>query len=126
MYPGWSNPINFYAVSEANSNMDFKQTYDKNSRYSAYVETYKYGRILVTPAQKDYMDWRFGVIHLNEYRMGSMNSNDVIGIIVHEIGHVLGLKDVNNINVSIMHFNDERFHKRVTNDANSAIVRKYK
>ena len=56
--------------------------------------------------------------------MGNYSQYISTYIIIHEIGHVLGLRDINNKN-SIMHFNDGGYARKVTKDANDAVVNKY-
>ena len=43
----------------------------------------------------------------------------------HGKAHVFGLRDINNRN-SIMHYSGDKLVRRVTKDANDAIVRKYR
>ncbi|MEB3428681.1 hypothetical protein VLK81_01340 [Citroniella saccharovorans] len=56
--------------------------------------------------------------------MGTRSSEDNVATIIHEMGHVLGLRDIYNKN-SIMHFNDGGYARKVTKDANDAVVNKY-
>lgn len=124
-YPGWNNPINIYSVEKANSNIDFFQIYKKGANYNAYAEFFLEGGRQLRISQLRTTDWRYGEIRLNEANMGRRNSVDNVATIIHEIGHILGLDDINNVN-SIMHFSADRKPKTVTKDANDAIVRKYR
>lgn len=124
-YPGWSNPINMYSVTKANSNMDFIQVYEPTSNSNAYTMLFKKGGVLVKI--NDLMNgfsWRYGEIRLNEAKMGTRSSEDNVATIIHEMGHVFGLRDIKN-EYSIMHFNDQKKVKKVTKDANDAVVSKY-
>lgn len=125
MYPGWSNPINLALVEKNNSSIDFYQVYEPNSGANAYAKFKKKGGVPIYIHELKYTNWRYGEVFFNESYMGNRNSTDNIATIIHEIGHILGLDDINNIN-SIMHYSAGRIQKKVTKDANDAIVRKYK
>lgn len=124
-YPGWSNPVNMVSVEESQySYIDFYQVYRPGANYTAYTICYSAQNEGLTYYQKEYMDWRYAEITLNEAVMGSRPTYKNIGTIIHEMGHAMGLKDINRRS-SIMHFNSDKIYYRVTRDANDAIVRKY-
>lgn len=71
----------------------------------------------------DFMDWLFGKIYINDKYMDKFDNNLRSTVIVHEMLHVYGCKDINNTG-SVMHYQTP-YVRGLTNDANNVLVQKY-
>ncbi|MCR4925689.1 MAG: hypothetical protein K5917_05305, partial [Clostridiales bacterium] len=131
MYPsGMSNPIILWKTNvNSDSKMDFYQYYS-NDTVNAYAMCFRKnsnGVYYNCTSQKDSYDWVYGEIYINDRAMNSYSNNVREIIIMHEMLHVYGCKDINNPN-SIMHYNNAYFSTKVnglTSDANQVLNNKY-
>lgn len=130
MYPsGMSNNLVLNpTTSYMTSKLDFYQTYSANGiNASAYVyRKDSYGNYYNSTEQKDSLDWVYGEVKINDYYMANFSANypaTCEAIIVHEMLHVYGLKDISNSS-SIM-YGYTPLAKGVTSDANNVLNNKY-
>jgi hypothetical protein len=130
MYPsGMSNnlvlsPTTSYMASK----LDFEQIFLKNG-INAYASVYRKdssGKYYNSTSQMDSLDWVYGVVTINDFYMNDLSKNKpdtCEAVIIHEMLHVYGLKDVSNSS-SIM-FGFTPMVIGVTIDANNVLNSKY-
>ena len=138
MYPntGQYNPLNLYPTTiQQKAKIELYQ--DNNvSPYTAATSVYRKnssGIYYAMPiAEKDTYDWVWAKIILFENNMVNLSSDLKKTIIVHEMLHAYGLRDLYNYsnNNSIMHgywdqWTQSVIQAGVTNDANNILNEKY-
>lgn len=130
MYPPSSvgtNPLILNRTyTNSASKMDFYQ-YSKTDYINAYTMTYRKntsGNYYAMPvSEKEKYDWVYGEIYINDNYMNNYSTSTREAVILHEMLHVYGLKDISNAN-SIMYYATPNA-KTMTKDANDAINKKY-
>lgn len=133
MYPdGLSNPLVLsYTGYNQNSKMDFYQYYDVKDDSAAYATTHRKNSsgeyYAMFPNEKDVNDWVYTEIHINDYLMNNIDNTKRETILIHEILHGYGLRDLyNDANkASIMYGRDGGVASGVTADANRILNDKY-
>lgn len=129
-YPsGMWNPIVLTPTTvQSQSKMDLYQ-YSEADGYNAYASVWRKndsGVYYNSTSQKDSLDWVFGKIYINDIYMDKYqnDSNELRAtIILHEMLHVYGCKDINNQS-SIMYGATPKV-RALTSDANTVLVQKY-
>jgi hypothetical protein len=113
-----SSKMDFYQYTDADYINGLTRVFRKNSSGQYY---------LMTVSEKDKYDWRYGEVFLNDYYLKNMSSADREEVIIHEMLHVYGLKDLYDYENkwSIMYYNDATTATGVTNDANYVLNAKY-
>lgn len=105
MYPsGLSNPMVLWSTTAtANSQMDFYQYSDSLSGVAAYATVWEKdpngppsnpGYRKMPTIAMDWRDWRYAEIRLNDAEMDSMSATTRKKIILHEMLHGYGLRDL--------------------------------
>ncbi|MGM0867544.1 MAG: hypothetical protein ACQEWF_23105 [Bacillota bacterium] len=132
MYPsGMTNPIilNKTTVNQS-SKMDFYQ-YDAPDNVGAKTAVFKKNASGVyykmPSATKDNYDWIYGEIKLNDYYLKDFSTTNREKIILHEMLHVYGLKDLydESNKWSIMYYGTNSTATGLTSDANAVLNAKY-
>jgi len=134
-----NNPVQLsYTSVNSYSKMDFYQIREKNEP-TAYTWKYRVNpsgsppHLKMNSSECDTYDWVYGTITINDYIMdGYTNAKRKI-VIMHEMGHVYGCKDltlpgtgsVGNQD-SLMFWRDDRTATGVTSDVNTVLNSKYK
>ncbi len=133
MYPdGLSNPLILsYTDVNQNSKMDFYQYYDILDGSAAYTTTHKKNSngeyYAMFPNEKDVNDWVYAELHINDYLMNNISKTEREKILIHEMLHGYGLKDLYNEanKASIMYGKNGGVASGVTADANRILNDKY-
>ncbi|MDR1410542.1 MAG: hypothetical protein LBJ12_09875 [Oscillospiraceae bacterium] len=136
MYPpGLSNPIILWRTETyADSKMDFYQVSETAGNW--YGSTTRFRRVApgsatssfsaISLAQADTYDWIYGEIKLNHPKMQTYSAAKQELVIVHEMLHVYGCKDLTGGNSIMLPI---AIHTgtvtQVTKDANDVLVEKY-
>jgi hypothetical protein len=116
-YNKQNSKIDFYMKRERNGVNASASVWKKNSAGEYYA---------MPVNQKDTYDWVYGEVTLNDYYMSNYSTTIRENIIIHEMLHVYGCKDINKP-TSIMHYTNgwSSTVKGVTSDANNVINTKY-
>ncbi len=126
-YPsGMWNPIVLTPTSvQKQSKMDLYQysSYDGNNAYTEVFRKNSSGQYYQSVSEMDYNDWVYGNIHLNYTYLEGCDKDLRSTIILHEMLHVYGCKDV-KFTDSIMYFATS-IVRGMTSDANNVLVQKY-
>lgn len=133
MYPsGMTNPLILYQTTTyQHSKMDFYQIYDTGIQSVAYTTSWRKnssGNYYAMPTyEKDMYDWVYAEITLNDAYMDPMTNQKRAAIIIHEMLHGFGLKDLySSLNKnSIMYGYSSGTATGVTSDANQILNDKY-
>ncbi len=131
MYPPSSVGTNDLVLKQTTNNqsskLDFYETYQANT-VNAYTKSYRKNSsgnyYNMATSEKDKYDWVYSEIYINDYNMSKYSSDQRSGIILHEMLHAYGLKDVNNKN-SIMYCYSPGNPTTMTKDAKNVINQKY-
>lgn len=126
-YPsGMWNPIVLTSTTvQKNSKMDMYQ-YSENDGNNAKTSVFRKNTAGVyynSTSEMDLNDWVYGKIYINDTYMSAYDNNLRSTIILHEMLHVYGCKDINNTS-SIMHYSTPSV-RNLTSDANAVLVQKY-
>lgn len=127
MYPsGLSNNLVLNITNNyMTSKLDFYQ-YSAVDRINASASVYRKnssGNYYNSTSEKDIYDWVYGEIQINDNYMNNYNNTIREAILIHEMLHVYGLKDISNSN-SIMYYATPKV-TGVTSDANNVLNNKY-
>ncbi|MHC1684095.1 MAG: hypothetical protein AB6733_14265 [Clostridiaceae bacterium] len=127
---GMRNPLTISSTSTSSaSKMDFHQ---KSVADGTYATTYSYRKnssgvyYCMPNYEKDSYDWVYGEVYLNDKYMSDAagcSTTTRQGIIIHEMLHVYGCKDISNVN-SIMNSYPANA-TTLTTDANNVLNNKY-
>ncbi|MGL4588989.1 MAG: hypothetical protein ACRCUP_01955 [Mycoplasmatales bacterium] len=108
------------------SKMDFYQ-YRRADRFNGYATKFRKNSnnryYAVSAAEQEKYDWVYGEIKLNDYYMSKYTNTVKEVIILHEMLHIYGLKNVSNPS-SVMYYLTPRA-TGLTKDANVALNKKY-
>lgn len=123
---GMWNPIKLSATSvQKHSKMDiyeYSEADGRNANTSVFIKNSN-GVYENSTARKDSIDWLFGDIHINDNYMSGYDNDLRSTIILHEMLHVYGCKDIINEN-SIM-YKSTPLVRSLTSDANDVLIAKY-
>ncbi|WP_423363810.1 matrixin family metalloprotease [Mycoplasma sp. P36-A1] len=112
----------YHASNNKNTKIDMYAGYKGEN--GVLGTTVSYINQTAMPAKdKDKKNWHWGKITLNRTYLESNSNANKQRVIIHKMGHVMGLKDINKTS-SIMHY-DSRGGMKVTKDAHNAINQKY-
>ncbi len=132
MYPpGLTNRLNLYHTTNIQkAKIEFYQYYQSsgiNAGVNAYTVVFRKqnGVYVNGVSTMNSLDWVYGEVHINEYRMGTYSNVLRESIIIHEMLHVYGLKDQYYDPYSIMYGYTLYNVTDVTPDANAVINSKY-
>ena len=105
--------MDLYQYSKTDGKNAYTQVWQKNSSGSAYNAT----------SYMESQDWLYGKIYINDNYMDDYDNDLRSTVILHEMLHVYGCKDINSSS-SVMY--GATPHVRVlTSDANQVLVNKY-
>lgn len=126
-YPsGMYNPIVLNKTSvQKQSKIDIYQ-YSSRDNTNAYQQSFRKnanGQYYNCTSQMDSYDWVFGKVYINDQYMKNYNNDLKSTIILHEILHNYGCKDIANSS-SIMYFATPNV-RGLTSDANRVLNNKY-
>lgn len=126
-YPtGMWNPIVLTPTTvQVQSKMDLYQ-YSKSDGANAKTSVWRKdasGSYYNSTTQMDSYDWIFGKIYINDNYMDGYDNDLRSAIILHEMGHVYGCKDVATTS-SIMYYATP-YVRVLTSDVNTVLVNKY-
>lgn len=129
MYPsGMSNNIVLSRTTNSNaSKMDFYQyrTADGIAAKTSSWRKNSAGAYYAMPViEKDSYDWVYAEIHINDYYMAGYTNTNRDKVLIHEMLHGYGLKDINRP-TSIMHYTVGGSATGLTSDANTVLNQKY-
>ena len=134
MYPsGMSNPMVLWKTTvNSNSNMDFYQYYSSSStepvaKTTSHRKNASGNYYAMPVSEKDTYNWVYAEVRLNDYHMDGLTNTKREAVIVHEMLHGYGLRDLyNNANrASIMFGSISGTATGLTSDANSILNAKY-
>lgn len=108
-----TSKLDFYQERTVNNINAYARVFRKNSAGAYYNST----------SQMDSLDWIYGEVVLNDYRMNGYSNTVREAIIIHEMLHVYGCKDITN-SASIMYMYTPLV-TGVTADANRVLNNKY-
>jgi len=129
-YPtGLWNPIVLNkTTTKSYSKMDFYQYYDSSSNLYAYTERYKAKtngtENIAYLSELDSIEWIYGKIYLNDANLDPCDNDLRSTIILHEMCHVYGGKDVYD-NANTIMYGRTPTVRGLTSDFNSVLVNKY-
>lgn len=129
-YPsGLWNPIVLNKTTiKSQSKMDFYQYYDSSSSTYAYTELYKAktngSENIAYLSELDSIQWLYGKIYINDAGLDPLINDLRSTIILHEMCHVYGGKDVYNNPNTIMYGYTPQV-RGLTSDFNNVLVQKY-
>ncbi len=129
-YPsGLWNPIVLNkTTTKSYSKMDFYQYYDSSSTLYAKTQLYKAKtngtENIAYVNELDSIEWVYGKIYLNDAKLDPCDSDLRSTIILHEMCHVYGGKDVYDNSNTIMYGYTPAV-RGLTSDFNSVLVDKY-
>lgn len=125
-YPsGMWNPIVLTKTTvQKQSKMDIYQ-YSENDGNNAKTNVWinNNGTYENATGRMDSMDWLFGKVHINDRNMSAYDNELRSTIILHEMLHVYGCKDIENSS-SVMYAYTP-YVRKMTSDANAVLVQKY-
>lgn len=129
-YPsGLWNPIVLNPTTvKSNSKMDIYQYSNSGDGTVASASVFRKnssGSYYNSTSEKDKYDWVYGDLKINDHYMKKYDSDTKASILLHEMLHVYGCKDVSNKN-SIMYYSTNTSVKNLTSDANNVLNNKYK
>lgn len=108
-----------------NSKLDFYQNY-ANDGVNGKARVFRKdssGVYKNSTGEMDYYDWNYGEVYINDFYMATATKELCEAVIIHEMLHVYGLKDIND-KLSIMYYATP-YAKGVTPDANQVLNNKY-
>ncbi|MGL6247890.1 MAG: hypothetical protein ACRC3A_02240 [Culicoidibacterales bacterium] len=108
-----TSKLDFYQERVVNNINAYARVFRKNTAGAYYNST----------SQMDSLDWIYGEVFLNDYRMVGYSNTVREAIIIHEMLHVYGCKDITN-SASIMYMYTP-LATGVTSDANRVLNNKY-
>ena len=129
-YPsGMWNPIVLNSTTtKSYSKMDLYQIYDSSSNSNAYTQFYKAktngNENIAYIRELDSIEWIYNKIYINDYHMARYNSDLCSTIILHEMCHCYGGKDVYDNPNTIM-YGFTPVVRELTSDFNAILVEKY-
>ncbi len=131
MYPPSSvgtNPLYLSkTTTNSSSKMDFYQ-YSSSDGINAYTQNFRKnssGKYYAMPLSEwEKYEWIYSEIRINDKYMNNYTNDQRSGIILHEMLHGYGLKNINKSS-SIMHCKSPVGVTKMTSDANNAINSKY-
>ncbi|RSD21090.1 hypothetical protein [Mesobacillus subterraneus] len=128
---GMTNPLIISKTTvKSSSKMDFYQNYVNNGIYastSVFRKNSSGVYYQMPVSEKDTYDWVYGEIKINDYKMGQLTSTPREKVIIHEMLHVYGLKDLYlyENRSSIMYGYSDGTATTLTSDANNVLKAKY-
>ena len=127
--PGMWNPMVLnQTTTKSYSKMDFYQYYDSSTNTLAYTERYKAktngNENIAYLSELDYIEWIYAKIYINDYHLDGYTSDLRSTIILHEICHGYGGKDVYDNPYTIM-YGYTPVVTGLTSDFNDVLVDKY-
>lgn len=126
-YPsGMWNPIVLTKTTvQKQSKMDIYQysEYDGNNAKTSVWRKNDSGTYYNSTGQMESYDWVFGKIYINNNYMSGYDNDLRSTIILHEMCHVYGCKDVGDTS-SVMYYMTP-YVRALTSDANNVLVNKY-
>lgn len=138
MYPnnGLSNPMNLYSTNQqSNGKIEFHQYYVNTStaaKTRSYRKNSSANYYAMPKSEKDQYDWVWAKIEINDYKMDGMSNTLRKTILVHEMLHAFGLRDLyeSSNRGSIMYGYYNQWHSNVLNEgvteeANDILNEKY-
>jgi hypothetical protein len=128
MYPtGLSNPIILWrTTTNSDSKMDFYLDGNIGANVNASTSCWRKvnGKYEAMPlSQLDTYDWVYGVIRINHTLMNGYTNVVREAVIIHEMMHVYGAKDINDS--STIMYRNTPLVTGLTADANQVLVNKY-
>ena len=126
---GMWNPIVLNrTTNKPSSKMDLYQ-YNFWDGRNAYTEVYRAKtnghENILTRAEMDQMDWLYGKIYINDFNMDKFYADLRSTIILHEMCHVYGGRDVYDRTDTIM-YGKTSVVRGMTRDFNDVLINKYK
>lgn len=126
-YPsGMWNPIVLTSTTvQTQSKMDiyqYSETDRKNAKTSVWRKNSS-GTYYNSTSEMESNDWVYGKIYINDKYMDGYDNDLRSTIILHEMCHVYGCKDIGS-NSSVMYYQTPKV-RALTSDANTVLVNKY-